>query len=115
MTKKCIEKKKSDIDYQRVFPDILSPANIWNMSDDESYEEESISDYFTLYSEDICFVVSSFYNEREKNINTDYAIIGWMLCVIPHIREDVLKNEQNKHHIQVNNVIKTLFSGSTEK
>ena len=30
---------------------------------------------------------------------------GWMLCVIPHIREYVFKNEQNKHHIQVNNVI----------
>ena len=38
-----------------------------------------------------------------------------MLCVIPHIREDVFKNIQNKHHIQVNNVIKTLFAGSTEK
>ena len=25
------------------------------------------------------------------------------------------KNEQNKHHIQVNNVIKSLFAGSTEK
>ena len=38
-----------------------------------------------------------------------------MLCVIPHIREDVFKNAQNKHHIQVKNVIKTLFSVSTEK
>ena len=38
-----------------------------------------------------------------------------MLCVIPHIREDVFKYSQNKHHIQVNNVIKTLFAGSTEK
>ena len=38
-----------------------------------------------------------------------------MLCVIPHIREYVFKNAQNKHHIQVNNVIKTLFAGSTEK
>ena len=33
-----------------------------------------------------------------------------MLCVIPHIREDVFKNEQNKHHVQ-----KNLFAGSTEK
>ena len=38
-----------------------------------------------------------------------------MLCVIPHSREDVFKNAQNRHHIQVNNVIKTLFSGETEK
>ena len=40
---------------------------------------------------------------------------GWMLCVITHIREDVFKNAQNKHHIQVNTVVKSLLSGSTEK
>ena len=40
---------------------------------------------------------------------------GWMLFVIPQIREDVFKNAQNKNHIQVNNIIKTLFSGSTKK
>ena len=40
---------------------------------------------------------------------------GWMLCVITHIRVDVFKNAQNKHHIQVNNVIKTLFAVSTGK
>ena len=34
---------------------------------------------------------------------------------IPHIREDVFKNAQNNHHIQVNTFIKTLFSESTEK
>ena len=32
-----------------------------------------------------------------------------MLFVIPHIREDVFKNVQNNHHIQVNTVIKTFF------
>ena len=38
-----------------------------------------------------------------------------MLCVIPNIREDLFKNAQNKHYIQVNNVIKSLFDGSIEK
>ena len=38
-----------------------------------------------------------------------------MLCGIPHIREDVFKNLQNNHHIQVNTVIKIVFAGSTEK
>ena len=28
ITKQCIEKKKSDLDHQRVFPDISSPSNI---------------------------------------------------------------------------------------
>ena len=55
------------------------------------------------------------WNEREKHINTDYAVTGWMLYVITHIREDVFKNAQNNHHIQVNTVIKSLFYGSTEK
>ena len=85
------------------------------MSDDKSDEEESISKNLTLYYENICFVISNLWNKREEHINTDYAVTGWMLCVIPHIREDVFKNAQNKHHIQVNTVIKTLFSVSTEK
>ena len=55
------------------------------------------------------------WNQGEKNLSTDYAVTGCMLCVIPHIREDVFKNVQNKHHIQVNNVIKSLFAESTEK
>ena len=40
---------------------------------------------------------------------------GWMLCVIPHIGLYLFKNAQNNYHIQVNNVIKSLFSWSTEK
>ena len=76
MTKQCIEKTGPDIDYQRVFPDISSPSNIWNMSDDKIDEEESISNDSTLYSENICFDISSLWNEREKHINTNYAVNG---------------------------------------
>ena len=87
MTNQCIEKTIYDIDYQIIFPDILSTANIWNESDDGSDEEQPISNDCTLYADNICFVISSLWNEREKHINTDYAVTGWMLCVIPHIRE----------------------------
>ena len=55
------------------------------------------------------------WNLREKHINNDYATTSWMLCVITNIREDVFKNAQNKHHILVNTVIKSLFAVSTEK
>ena len=41
MTKQCIKKTKSDLDYQRVFPEISSYANIWITSDDESDEDDS--------------------------------------------------------------------------
>ena len=77
---------KADPDYQRVFPDMLSPANIWNISDDKSDKEESISNYYTLYSGKKWFFISSWWNEREKDINTVYAETGWMLCVIIYTR-----------------------------
>ena len=89
MTNQCIDKTIYCIYYHRLFPDILSPSNIWNYSGDESDEQESISNYCTLYSDDICFAVSKFWNEREKHSNTDYSVTGWMLCVIPHIRGDI--------------------------
>ena len=40
---------------------------------------------------------------------------GWILFVIPHIREHVFKNVQNNHHIQVNAVIKSFVAGLTGK
>ena len=37
-----------------------------------------------------------------------------MLCVIPHIRKDAKYHSDSYHRKQVNNVIKTLFSGAFE-
>ena len=87
ITKQCIEKTIYDIDYQILFPDISSPANIWNGSDDKIDKEESISNYCTLYSDNICFVISNLWNEKERDIDIDYFVTGCILCVIPHIRE----------------------------
>ena len=53
--------------------------------------------------------------KREKYINTDYAVTGWMLSVIPHIREDVFKNPNVNNMNQVNTFMMTLFAGSSEK
>ena len=114
MTKQCIKKTKSDLGYHIVFPEVSSFANIWITSDDEIEEEEPTlptSKGSILYSKNICFVLSNLWNKREEHINTNYAVPGWVLSVIPHIREDVFKNAQTKHHIQVNNVIKKLFAG----
>ena len=38
-----------------------------------------------------------------------------MLYIIPHIIDYVFKKSYGKHHIQVNNVIKTLHDESSEK
>ena len=39
MNNHCIKKTIYNIDYNKLFTFISSPANIWNMSDDESDEE----------------------------------------------------------------------------
>ena len=70
MTKQCIEKTKSDLDYQRVFPGVSSFANIWITSDDESDEDEPTvptSKDLILYSEHICYVISNLWNKREEH------------------------------------------------
>ena len=81
MTKQCIEKTKSGIDYQRVFPEVSSFANIWITSDDKSDEEEPTvptSKDSILYSENICFAISNLWNKREEHMNTDYAVTDLM-------------------------------------
>ena len=59
--------------------------------------------------------ISKLCIERKKNINTEYAVTAWVLCVITHIRGYVLKNTNINHMNQVNTVIKTFFAGSSEK
>ena len=86
MTKQCIKKTKSYLDYQRGFPEVSSLANIWNTSDDESDEEDPTLKGSIFYYENICFVIFKLWNKREEHINTDYAVTGWVLCVILHIR-----------------------------
>ena len=85
------------------------------MYDDKSDEEEPSYNDYTIYIDNICFFVSKLWFEIQKHINADYAVTGWMLCVIPHIRKDVFKSSNINHMIQVNTVIKNLFAGQSEK
>ena len=56
-------------------------------------------------------LVCNLFQKRKIHINTDFAVIEWMLCVIPHICKDEKDNSDRDHRKQVNNVIKTLFRG----
>ena len=90
-------------------------ANIWNMLDDKSYGEESLSKDHTNYSENICFFISNLWIEREKRTNTDCTVTGWMLCIIYHIREDVFNNSNENNRNKVNTVIKKPFYCSSKE
>ena len=55
------------------------------------------------------FFVCTLWQERQLQINTDFAVPVWVLCVIPHIRKDAKDHYYSDHIKQVNNLIKTLF------
>ena len=57
----------------------------------------------------------NLWQKRKLHINTDFAVTGWMLCVIPRIRIDAKDNSDRNHRKQVNNVRKRLFSESSEE
>ena len=48
----------------------------------------------------------NYWEKRELNINTDFAVNGWMLCVIPHIRKYASVSSYGDHMKHINNVIK---------
>ena len=49
MTKNCIDKIISDIDYNKISPDINLTANICNIYGDKSDGEESLSNDYNDY------------------------------------------------------------------
>ena len=82
MTKQCIKKTKLDLDYQRVFPEISSYANIWNTSDDKSEEDEptvSTSKDLILYSQ--CTFLSFWNSNTLFTFLQDYYLRMKKQCV----------------------------------
>ena len=60
--------------------------------------------------------VCSLWQKSQLRTNTDFAVTGWMLCVITHIGKYAKYHSDINHGKQANNVIKTLFCGlSLEK
>ena len=121
MTKISIIKSSTDLDNKELFPiSISSSQKVWNSSDSDTEEEENIytdglessdSDMLEILSLSVC----KLWQKRQLHINTDFSVTGWMLCVIPHIRKYAKDHSDRNHRKQVNNVIKTLFSGSSEE
>ena len=66
MTNQCIGKIISEIDYQKLFPYILSKSNIWNEAYYKSDEEDSLSNDYTEYSFNIIVYLKLVESKREK-------------------------------------------------
>ena len=80
-----------------IFPFSHLNNNIWNILDYYYYEgdcfETNVTDISDFNSSEIMSsLIWNYWEKREEYINTDDSVTGYMLCVIPHIHEDVLGN-----------------------
>ena len=64
--------------------------------------------------ENLSSSVCNLWEKRQLHINTDFAVTGWTLCVIPHICKDAKDHSDSDHREKVNNFIKTIFYGASE-
>ena len=120
MTKIPIIKSSSDLDNKELFPVSGSSSQKLFISSDSDTEEEyniGTDDAESIYSdklEILSFSVCKLWQNIKLHSNTYFAVTGWMLFVIPHIRKDENDNSDSDHKKQVKNIIKTLFFGASE-
>ena len=120
MTKISIIKASSGIANKELFPVsssssfnvcISSDSDTENSGNNDTDNSDSIdSDMLEILSSSVCKLLQ----KREIHINANFAVTGWMICVITHICKDTKYNFDGDHKKQVNNAIKTLFHGSYE-
>ena len=59
-------------------------------------------------------LVCKLWQKRQIHINTDFTVTRWMLCVITHICKNAKDHSDSDNRKHVNNVINTLFHGTSE-
>ena len=82
-----------------------SSTYTWNIFGDDDYDEDCFKTNGTdisgfNYSETMSSLIFHYWKKREEYINTDYAVTGWILCLIP--REYVFVNENRENVNQFN-------------
>ena len=122
MTNISLIKSPTDLDNKELFPiSSSSSQKVWKLSDiynEDEKENIDTDDPDTSDSdmlENLSSTVSNLWHKRQLHINTYFAVTGWMLCVITNICKDAKDHSDRNHRKQVNNVIKTLSSGSSEE
>jgi len=80
-------------------------------TDDTSDEDEQNNNLATQPSvNSLSSQIMKCWEKREKSLHTDFAIVGWMLSVMPDIREDVRENENGEHRLAVERLLMKFFS-----
>ena len=88
---------------------------MWKSSDRDTEDEEENIDTDdpdtndSDMSERLSSTVCKLWQKRQLYINTDFAVTGLLLFVIPHILKDAKDHSDRNHRKKVNNLIKNYF------
>ena len=120
MTKISMISSSSDLDNKELFPvSSSSYLKVWSSWDSGIEEEENIDtdDPESIDSDilvSLSYLLCNIWQKIQIHINTNFAVTGCVLCVIPHILKDAKYHSYSDHRKKFNNVIKTLFPGLPE-
>ena len=64
-----------------------------------STDDPEISDSYML--ENLSYSMGNYCEKRASNINTYFALTGWMLCFISHIRKYASDHSDSNHRTHV--------------
>ena len=104
MTKISIIKSSTDLDNKELFPvSGSSSQKVRNSSNSDTEDglenidtddlDSSESDMLERLSSSVC----RLWQKRKLHINTDFAVTGLMLCIIPHIRKYAKDHSDSDH------------------
>lgn len=134
-TSQAMEKSAPDLDDEALFPK-PSKGTQQEEDDEDDYEdseeesgdeaecgeEDSINTEATDTDDDeededsdlLSKRIIACWNRRKKIVNSDFAILGWMLCVMPEVMADVKQRMTGEHRDAAERVINKLYAHKVE-
>ena len=119
MAKKSLEDSKESLNDIKSFIDDgdtgsdVSDGDNDDESDNEFYLETNPKDInvSTLLGNAIC----NLWNHRKKQIVSGYAIVGWLLCPIEEVHNDMRMNFNGSHMDEAQKVLRKLYWTDTDE
>ena len=94
--------------------DDLSDGNDNIESDDDNWDDRKSNNAMDMNNK-LGVDILSLWNKREKQIVSDFTILGWLLCPVEEVHIDMNANYKRKHMNSAENVIRKLLCNDSDE
>ena len=84
-------------------------------SDNDNWDDRKSNRVIEMNSNKLGADILSLWNKREKQIVSDFAILGWLLCPKEEVHIDMNTNYKRKHMNSAENVIRKLLCNDSDE